>query len=120
MISKTEIKKAQSDDPVLAPLIESVRAGERLPSSEIQGSSRQTHLMWSNWPRLIVENDILYRRWESEDGTRSKLQLVVPQSLVQEILKLSHDNPTSGHLGVTKTVEKVRQTFLLEWPSRRR
>ena len=59
--------------------------------------------MWSN--------DILYRRWESEGGTRSKLQLVVPQSLVQEILKLLHDNPTSGHLGVTKTVEKVRQRF---------
>ena len=95
---------------MLAPLIESVRAGKRTPSSEIQGSSRSTHVMWSNWSRLVIENDISYRRLESEDGNRMKLQLVVPQSLVPEILKLLH-NPTSGHLGVTKTVERVRQRF---------
>jgi hypothetical protein len=111
VVSETEIKQAQSDDPVLAPIIKSVRVGERPPSSEIQGSSRNTHVMWSNWPRLVLENDILYRRWESEDGTRSKLQLVVPKSLVPVILKSLHDNPTSGHLGVTKTVERVRQRF---------
>ena len=111
VIPETKIKQAQGDDPMLAPLIDSVRTGERPPSSEIQGSSRSTHLMWSNWSRLVIENDILYRRWESEDGNRMKLQLVVPQSLVPEILKLLHDNPTSGHLGVTKTVERVRQRF---------
>ena len=111
MIPEAKIKQAQGDDPMLAPLIDSVRAGERPPSSEIQGSSRSTHVMWFNWSRLVIENDILYRRWESEDGNRMKLQLVVPQSLVPEILKLLHDNPTSGHLGVTKTVERVRQRF---------
>lgn len=109
--TEDEIRQAQRNDEVLAPLIESVRAGERPPSSEIQGSSRSTHVMWSNWSRLVIENDILYRRWESEDGTRMKLQLVVPKSLVPEILKLLHHNPTSGHLGVTKTVERVRQRF---------
>ena len=35
----------------------------------------------------------------------------MPQSLVPEILKLLQDNPTSGHLGVTKTVGRVRQRF---------
>ena len=111
VISETKIKQAQGDDPMLAPLRDSVRAGERPPSSEIQGSSRSTHVMWSNWSRLVIENDILYRRWESEDGNRMKLQLVVPQSLVPEILKLLYENLISGHLGVTKTVERVRKIF---------
>ena len=78
VISETKIKQAQGDDPMLAPLIDSMRAGERPPSSEIQGSNRSTHVMWPNWSRLVIENDILYRRWESEDGNRMKLQLVVP------------------------------------------
>ena len=62
VISEAKIKQAQGDDPMLAPLIESMRAGERPPSSEIQGNSRSTHVMWSNWSRLVIENDILYRR----------------------------------------------------------
>ena len=45
VISEAKIKQAQDDDPMLAPLIESMRAGERPPSSEIQGSSRSTHVM---------------------------------------------------------------------------
>ena len=38
-------------------------------------------------------------------------QVVVPKSQVEEILTLSHDDPASGHLGVTKTLEKLRSRF---------
>ena len=60
----------------------------------------------------------MYRRWESDDGTSARLQLVIPESLVPVVLDLSHNNPTCRHLGVTKTVERVKQRFY--WSGLRR
>ena len=47
----------------------------------------------------------------NKDGRR---KLVVPAGLVQEILSEAHDSPWSGHLGVTRTLEKVKERFF--WP----
>lgn len=42
-------------------------------------------------------------------------KLVVPESLRISVLKECHDNPSAGHLGVKKTVNRVRQHYY--WPS---
>lgn len=41
-------------------------------------------------------------------------QIVVPFQFRQHILNLAHDHPWSGHLGVTKTYNRVLQHFF--WP----
>ena len=41
-------------------------------------------------------------------------QIVVPQVYRQEIIKLAHDTPMAGHLGVKKTSFKILQHFY--WP----
>ena len=43
------------------------------------------------------------------------MQMLVPESLKEEILKFYHDVPTAGHLGIDKTLEKIKQHFY--WPS---
>ena len=53
-MSEDQIRQAQQNDQVLVPLIESVRAGERPVSADIQGSSRANHVLWSNWQRFTV------------------------------------------------------------------
>ena len=60
---------------------------------------------------------MLYRRWENESGKVSKPLLVVPRSLVNDVLTSLHDGPTAGHLGITKTLQKVRERFY--WPGQR-
>ncbi|CAC5409543.1 unnamed protein product [Mytilus coruscus] len=45
-----------------------------------------------------------------QDG-RHNLQLIVPAVLQKEIIINGHDTPFSGHLGVAKTKEKMRQNF---------
>ena len=45
----------------------------------------------------------------------TKMQMIVPESLKEEILELYHDVPTAGHLGIYKTLEKIKQH--LYWPS---
>ena len=43
--------------------------------------------------------------------------VVVPRSLVKDVLTSLHDDPTSSHLGITKTLSKVRERYY--WPDQR-
>ena len=43
--------------------------------------------------------------------------IVIPQSLVPQILDGMHDNPSCGHLGFAKTEERIRERFY--WPNLR-
>ena len=67
--------------------------------------------LWSQFGRLTLENYLLYRRYESEDGKSVTLQLCLPRDLVPDVLKLLHDLPTSGHLRVNKTAERVKARY---------
>ena len=78
---------------------------------EIEGTSKATRSLWAQWNRLQLENGVLYRRWETDDGHGTRLQLVLPRSMVSEVLSALHDAPSAGHLGVTKTLERVRERF---------
>ncbi len=72
------------------------------------------------WSQLKLKDNLLYRRWEDIPGRghHPHLQLVLPQELVQTVLEALHDDATAGHLGITKTLQKVRSQFY--WPGQRR
>ena len=58
------------------------------------------------------------RKWRPADVPADedwslKHQIVLPKSFRTEVLSLAHENPLSGHLGVTKTYYKLLNTFLL-------
>jgi hypothetical protein len=47
-----------------------------------------------NWPRLdsfIINDEILYRKWESNDGKNYDLHLVIPKSLNGFVLNQVHN-----------------------------
>lgn len=56
------------------------------------------------------KNGVLYHK--SEGGTTE--QLVVPQSLREQVLTLGHSIPWAGHLGKIKTLERIAHKFY--WP----
>lgn len=51
------------------------------------------------------------RTWESDDGKSSLNFIVVPKSIVEEIITGYHEVPSCGHLGVAKTVNKIKKRF---------
>ena len=104
------IKLEQRNDDVISPIIKSLEEGVRPNPVEIQGSSQEARNLWSNWSRLVLQDDILYRRWESENGRKDKLQVVVPKSLQRTVLQLLHNSPSGGHLGITKTLPIKSET----------
>lgn len=77
---------------------------------ELKLSSPTIRHFWINRDRLLVENGILYYKWEEVWATR--LLLMVPSLMRQEIMHGNHDLRSAGHLGIKKTIEKVRQSFM--------
>ncbi|GFV54135.1 retrovirus-related Pol polyprotein from transposon 412 [Trichonephila clavipes] len=70
-----------------------------------------TKRYWSLWDSLHLRNDVLYRKWESDDGKTFRGQLILPKTRVSTALKELHGSPTGGHFGVLKTLQKVRECF---------
>ena len=64
--------------------------------------------------QLLLEEGVLYRQFEYQDGTSDRLQLIVPKSLREEVLRHLHEGPCGGHFGEDKTLHRLRERFY--WP----
>ena len=56
---------------------------------------------------------MLHRRSRESDGSEV-LQVLVPQDLREALVLLVHEGPMAGHLGVHKTLARLRGNFW--WP----
>ena len=68
------------------------------------------------------KSGLLMRRWRPPDAQykeewRIINQVVVPTQIRGEILRLAHEGPLAGHLGINKTQQKILQHFY--WPGLR-
>ena len=62
-----------------------------------------------------LEGGVLTRKWLSKtDCCDVVLQVVVPNPFRHQVLSLAHDQAWSGHLGITKTYNRVLRHFF--WP----
>ena len=106
----TNLRSSQAGDPDLKKILAWKQNQTSQPSfREIEGTSKATRSLWAQWNRLQLENGVLYRRWETDDGHATRLQLVLPRSMVSQVLSALHDAPSAGHLGVNKTLERERE-----------
>ena len=69
---------------------------------------------WSHWDRLSLRNGVLCQWWESEAGDEVRWQFVIPSNLRNDILHKLHTMETVGHLGVNKTLQRVKERSY--WP----
>ena len=67
---------------------------------------------------FYYNNGLLYRKWRpggSTDGDiRTCKQLVLPQQCRKAVLQLGHDVPMGGHMGITRTKDRLLQRYY--WP----
>ena len=50
--------------------------------------------------------------WRKPDTRHDPLRLLVPSTERAEIIRLCHDIPSSGHQGVQRTRERLRNNFI--------
>jgi hypothetical protein len=113
-----ELKTAQKADPVLSTVVGWKESGADRPTwRDISASEAIIKAYWAQWDRLQLHDGVLYRQWIEKGTDRVRWQLLLPTSLRKYILTMLHDDPTSGHLGVTKTLARVRSRFY--WPGHR-
>ena len=68
---------------------------------------------WSQWERLKTINGVLYREWHDVKDGFLRLQLVLLEIWRDEVMSLLHDNICAGHLGIHRTIARVRNRFYL-------
>ena len=73
-----------------------------------------TKTYWSQWDQLEIHEGVVCRRYESDDGKSLRWQIILPKKLREEVLAEIHSGPLGGHLGVKKTLAKVKARFY--WP----
>ena len=113
-MSSDSLREAQLADPMLGPLIRGKETGEK-PSPEQLGSvSRSTRRLLQLWEQLTLHQGILCRKFESPDGLSSALQIVIPTALRKEILSDLHEGVVGGHLGIDKTLARLKERYY--WP----
>ena len=94
-----ELREAQAADIKISNTIEAIRQGNPI--------NRQTCLRGN----FFIQNGVLCRKFRESRGAPVITQIVLPPSLRSKVLSHLH----SGHLGVTKALEKVKERFY--WPN---
>lgn len=72
---------------------------------------------------FYVKDGVLMRKWRdpkcsADEDWSIYHQIVLPPCYREEIMRLAHDIPTSGHLGINKTKGRVMKHFY--WPTIRK
>ena len=108
------LEDAQSENRDIRLIKEWVEKGEKPNSDTIAKESWFVKSMLNQWQLLKIHNGLLVRCWKILGTDNVVWQAVVPLCLRRKVLKYSHDIKASGHLGIKKTVSKIRQAYY--WP----
>ena len=104
----------QAEDDDIKTVKEWILQGSRPDSKAIQERSYYLKSLWSQWERLKIKNNLLVRRWDILETGQAVWQAVIPLRQRRTVLRFSHDIKASGHLGIKKTLGRIRQRFY--WP----
>lgn len=117
-ITLESIAAAQRDDENLRPLL---NVTSRPDWKDVQSSSEETRALWAQFDSLIMQNNVLYRKYYSSAGGVQHLQIVMPTALRKAFMTAVHSPPTptaTSHLGIKKTQQHVSQrAYWVRWKS---
>ena len=78
--------------------------------SEVSLCSPSVQYFYIKRQQLVYQNELLLYKWT--DSHSEKFLFVVPDSLKEEIMSLNHDLPLTGHMGIVKTVSRIRNSYI--------
>ena len=107
-----QLQDVQMEDDTIGPIARILKKGGiRPPWSSIASLNEATKLYWAQWDSLRLKDGVVYRLWETPSGDSTVWQLLLPRKLREEVLQQLHESETSGHLGISKTLQRIRERF---------
>lgn len=100
-----EIKSAQRNDTALQIIIKWLEYQDKL-DNELFLMSKAAKAYWINKELFILDQDGLL--WKQDEGT---MVLVLPSTMIAEVMSLCHDVPSTGHQGVSRPLSRVKERF---------
>ena len=86
-----ELSRKQQEDPNLSNLHEWIDKGSKPDREEAASYSQATRKLWLYLENIQRVDGILYQKWFKHSGNTYKLQLVVPSSLIPDVLQQCHN-----------------------------
>ena len=108
-----QIATAQRTDPDLKLMYESKKNATGKPDSyELKPLSDAAKAYFHDWRRITLEeNGVLYRRWETADGTESRFQIILPYRFREEMFTNLHSAINAAHMGRRRTQKRMQKRF---------
>ena len=112
--SAIHLREVQLANPNVGPILRGRESNRKPPVAESLANGPSYHCLHQMWEQLTVKDGILWRVFESYDGSTSHLQLVTPTVLKEEVLQDVHGGPMAAHLGKDKTMARLKERYY--WP----
>ena len=89
-------------------------SGRKPTPLDMGGASRYTRRLVQIWDQLKICNGVLCRLYAQGSNQQNHVHLVIPNKLQEEILCTLHEGIAGGHLGINKTLNRLKERFY--WP----
>ena len=109
--SKESIRIEQEKDPTLQLMLQWKRSGEKPNWQTVAPYDKELKVYWYQWEVIEIRDEILCKKHIRDDGTGTDYLYIIPPCLWKELFQHLHTYVTAGHLGRSKTYEKMRQRF---------
>ena len=111
-ISNAELQQLQSEDSVLAPIIDYLESDTTPTADDLRSLPLEARNLWSQRPLLQLNSNVLVRQNDT------KTQLVVPTTLRKRLYDHAHAGPLLAHFGAERTLSQLQQSYY--WPGMRK
>jgi len=103
------IREVQLADPTIGPVLRAKEEGTPPIAELTTASDHHSRQLVQQWDQLVIKDWILYRNFESSDGTKHNLQMIIPTQLQEKVLREVHGGRLSGHLGEAKILHRAKE-----------
>ena len=114
-VTAQDISLAQAADDCIKPVLQLLESGANQPTGfELRKYPEESRILFAQWDSLLLQNDILYRKFQHADGNTNFLQVILPVSLRHPFVERLHAD--LGHCGQTKTAMAfARRAYFPAW-----
>ena len=101
-----DIQRAQLNNPVIKQIHDAL---SNSPSTKPKGTQSLLKRYLQVWHQLSIADGVVCRTYKPGSSQHSVMVPLLPASLHKSAIYQSHDIPTSGHQGITKTLQKLQE-----------